>query len=88
VTLWEHGVTVQDLITTMNCYDLEGHFLDYVFKKTTGIIRELQAYIPTSQDISLVTRNLFSNFIENIKKELATMGGAYHLLNLNLLMES
>lgn len=41
--LWQHGVTVHELVITMNGYDLEGYFLDYVFKKVTGITRELQA---------------------------------------------
>lgn len=46
--LWEHGATVQDLVITINGYDLEGHFLDHVFKKVTSIMRELQAYILAS----------------------------------------
>lgn len=65
---------MHDLIATMNGYDLEGHFLDYIFHKLTGITCELQAYIPTSQDISMVTRDTLSGFIENIKKEFATTG--------------
>lgn len=58
----------------MNGYDLEGHFLNYVFKKVTGIMRELQAYIPTGQDISSVIRDSFPSFIENIRMVLASIG--------------
>lgn len=65
---------MHELVITMNGYDLEVHFLDYVFKKVIGITRELQAYIPVGQDISLVTHDSLLSFIENIKKELATTG--------------
>lgn len=72
--LWQHEATVHELVITMNGYDLEGHFLDYVFKKVTSIIRELQAYILVGQDISSVIHDSLSSFIENIIKELATTG--------------
>lgn len=69
-----------NLITTMNCYDLEGHFLDYVSKRVLGIMRELLAYFPTSQDISSVTHDSLPGFIENIRKELATIGRSLPLV--------
>lgn len=71
--LWHHGMTMHDLVITMNGYDLEGHFLDYVFKKVIGITRKLQAYIPTGHDISSVTRDSLPSFIENIRNDLVTM---------------
>lgn len=73
-TIWEHGGSVQDLIITMNCYALASHFLDYVFKRVTGITREILAYFPAGQDISLVTRDSLPSLIENIRKELAAIG--------------
>lgn len=72
--LWHRGGTVHELIITMNGYDLEGHFLDYVFQKVIAFMCELQAYILISQDIFSVTRDSRPSFIENIKKELETTG--------------
>lgn len=39
--MWEHGVTMHELVIIMNGYDLDGHFLDYVFKKVTSITGKL-----------------------------------------------
>lgn len=64
---------MHEFVITMNGYDLEGQFLNYVFKIMTGITRKLQEYIPTSQDISLVTRDSLPSFIKNIRNELATI---------------
>lgn len=47
--------------------------MDYIFKKVTSIIKEILAYFPISQAISLVTRDSFLSLIENIKKELASI---------------
>lgn len=66
MALWDHGASVQDLIITMNNYALEGHFLDYVFKRVTGLIREILAYFHTSQDISLIKCDSLPSLIENI----------------------
>lgn len=68
------GGIVQERIVTMNGYDLEGLFLDYVFQKVIGIMCELQVYIPSGQDISMVNHDYLLGFIENIKKELTAMG--------------
>lgn len=37
---------MHELVITMNRFELKGHFLDYVFKKVTGITREIKTYIP------------------------------------------
>lgn len=65
---------MHNLIVTMSCYSLECYFLDYVFKRVTGITREILAYFLIGQDISSVTRDSLPSLIESIKKELAATG--------------
>lgn len=65
---------VWELVTIMNGYVLNNHFLDYVFRKVTGITIELNAFIHVGQAISMLLRTTLPRFIENIRKELAATG--------------